>query len=109
MCSLVSSAVILSVEELIEELPDITETDRLCDSCFKLGHNTCKTIHMERQRQPGLTWSLKADIATAWYDKSFERRWEEVVSALICIGKVRQAYDLATKKGVDIGPLLSSN
>ena len=61
----------------------------------------CKNIHEKRPNQPGVAWILIADIATAWYEESNEHGWNEVVSALKCMGKVTEVYALARRKGVN--------
>ena len=103
LCAVYSlSAVISSVDELIEELSGVinrVETYTLC-ICLKITFDDCETIH-KRPSLPSETWNLIADIANAWYETSSEHGWSEVVSALKCLGKSTEAYNLARRKGVN--------
>ena len=104
MCAVYSfSAVIPSVDELKEELSCVincAETYILC-ICLKMTIDDCETIHKNRTSLPSETWNLIADVANAWYKNSSEHGWSEVVSALKCLGKSTEAYNLARRKGVN--------
>ena len=46
-------------------------------------------------------------MAVVWYKQAPERRWDEVVEALICHEDIQAAVKLAIKSGVDWKPLLT--
>lgn len=102
MCYFSLPTVVASVDELIQELLDViksSESFYLC-ICLKIEKIDCETIHKKRSSLPKETWNLIADVAEAWYEKSIEREWTEVVSALKCMEKSREAHKLARRKGV---------
>ena len=91
-----------SVDKLIEMLPEIAETMRLCH-CLKVNHGRCNILEKENVS----LWQQKAAIANAWFEQTDQPKWEEVVQALKCMKKIKQASDLAKRVGIDTTPLAS--
>ena len=90
-------ASIISLEILIDDLPEITNTARLCH-CMRLDKRLCDKIEQEMQ---GDLWKQTREIAAAWFDRHIEEpSWEEIINILVCMNKVHDAKKIADKRGI---------
>ena len=97
-----SDNLIPSVNDLITELPPITDPLGFC-ICLDLPHSHCEQI----LRDQGNTKSQVTKVVAEWHTRSLEPTWEKVVAALFCHQHNRTAVELAKMKGVDWRPLQS--